>query len=160
MVDIYIKKIMSVTVRSNAFEYEVTISGSGDPANGLVAQTEFAVYFYKTATIVAVPINNYFNDPVQSITVNDYKQGTKEYDSLNVKNTVDGTGILTISIETLITLPIFDKYAYYFISGSGYGASLTANTTYYVRAYATNSVGTAYGNTLTFTTLTKIIRGE
>jgi hypothetical protein len=30
---------------------------------------------------------------------------------------------------------------------------LSANTTYYVRAYATNSVGTAYGNTLTFTTL-------
>ena len=30
---------------------------------------------------------------------------------------------------------------------------LTANTTYYVRAYATNSVGTAYGNTYTFLTL-------
>lgn len=29
---------------------------------------------------------------------------------------------------------------------------LTANTTYYVRAYATNSVGTAYGNEITFTT--------
>ena len=130
MVNIYIKKIMSVTVRSNAFEYEVTISGSGDPATGLVAQTEFAVYFYKTGTIVGDPINNYFKDPVQSITVNDYKQGTKEYDRLNVKNTVDSTGILTISIETLITLPIFDKYAYGLISGSGYGASLTANTTF------------------------------
>ncbi|HRI21451.1 MAG TPA: hypothetical protein PLA68_10885, partial [Panacibacter sp.] len=30
--------------------------------------------------------------------------------------------------------------------------SLTPNTTYYVRAYATNSAGTAYGNQLTFTT--------
>lgn len=30
---------------------------------------------------------------------------------------------------------------------------LTPNTIYYVRAYATNSVGTAYGNELTFTTL-------
>lgn len=30
---------------------------------------------------------------------------------------------------------------------------LTANTDYYVRAYATNSVGTAYGNELTFKTL-------
>ena len=29
---------------------------------------------------------------------------------------------------------------------------LTANTTYYIRAYATNSVGTTYGNELTFTT--------
>jgi len=44
------------------------------------------------------------------------------------------------------------------ISGSGTGsftsnlASLTANTTYYVRAYATNSAGTAYGNEVSFTT--------
>jgi uncharacterized protein (TIGR02145 family) len=30
---------------------------------------------------------------------------------------------------------------------------LTANTTYYVRAYATNSIGTAYGNEINFTTL-------
>jgi hypothetical protein len=30
--------------------------------------------------------------------------------------------------------------------------SLTGNTTYYVRAYATNSAGTAYGNELSFTT--------
>lgn len=29
---------------------------------------------------------------------------------------------------------------------------LTANTTYYLRAYATNSAGTAYGSTMTFTT--------
>ncbi|MCX6722725.1 MAG: hypothetical protein NT094_01495, partial [Candidatus Staskawiczbacteria bacterium] len=31
-------------------------------------------------------------------------------------------------------------------------SSLAANTTYYVRAYATNSAGTAYGNELSFTT--------
>ena len=43
--------------------------------------------------------------------------------------------------------------------GSGVGAFtsnitvLSANTTYYVRAYATNSVGTAYGNQLNITTL-------
>lgn len=30
---------------------------------------------------------------------------------------------------------------------------LAANTTYYVRAYATNSAGTAYGEEVTFTTL-------
>jgi len=32
--------------------------------------------------------------------------------------------------------------------------NLTANTTYYLRAYATNSAGTAYGNQQTFSTLT------
>ncbi len=46
--------------------------------------------------------------------------------------------------------------------GTGTGAftssitGLTANTTYYVRAYATNSVGTAYGNEISFTTLQNI----
>lgn len=48
-------------------------------------------------------------------------------------------------------------------SGSGIGSFtcnimiLTASTTYYVRAYATNSAGTAYGNELTFTTTAGII---
>lgn len=43
-------------------------------------------------------------------------------------------------------------------SGTGTGeftvsiTGLTANTTYYVRAYATNSAGTAYGNEVSFTT--------
>ncbi len=45
-------------------------------------------------------------------------------------------------------------------SGAGVGefscnlTGLTFNTTYYVRAYATNSKGTAYGNQITFKTLT------
>lgn len=44
------------------------------------------------------------------------------------------------------------------VNGSGIGSystdiyPLTANTTYYVRAYATNSNGTAYGNQITITT--------
>ncbi len=48
------------------------------------------------------------------------------------------------------------------IDGTGTGnfssaiSGLTANTTYYLRAYATNSVGTAYGNEITFTTMLTI----
>jgi len=44
------------------------------------------------------------------------------------------------------------------VDGSGSGnfishiSGLAANTTYYVRAYATNTVGTAYGNEVSFTT--------
>ncbi|KAB1157953.1 Lcl domain-containing protein [Flavobacterium luteum] len=49
------------------------------------------------------------------------------------------------------------------INGSGVGAytsaltSLTPGTTYYVRAYATNNVGTAYGNTIAFNTIAATI---
>ena len=39
-------------------------------------------------------------------------------------------------------------------------AGLTPATTYYVRAYATNSAGTAYGNEISFTTLANPILGQ
>jgi uncharacterized protein (TIGR02145 family) len=48
------------------------------------------------------------------------------------------------------------------IDGSGTGiyvsslTGLTLNTLYYIRAYATNSVATAYGNEMTFTTLANL----
>lgn len=51
-------------------------------------------------------------------------------------------------------------------NGTGIGSfsssmtGLVPNTNYYVRAYATNSVGTAYGNTLTFTTLPNLAVGQ
>jgi uncharacterized protein (TIGR02145 family) len=41
-------------------------------------------------------------------------------------------------------------------SFSGTLTGLTPNSTYYVRAYATNSSGTAYGNEVSFTTLTTV----
>ena len=50
--------------------------------------------------------------------------------------------------------------------GTGVGAftssisGLAASTTYYVRAYATNSAGTAYGSQVTFTTLTSVPDGQ
>jgi hypothetical protein len=49
-------------------------------------------------------------------------------------------------------------------SGTGIFSSsitgLAANTTYYVRAYATNSAGTGYGNQLVFTTSAVLLVGE
>ena len=50
------------------------------------------------------------------------------------------------------------------IDGTGSGAftssitGLTPNTTYYVRAYATNSVGTAYGNEISFTAIRLLLQ--
>ena len=52
------------------------------------------------------------------------------------------------------------------INGSGTGSftgnmtGLTANTLYYVRAYATNSVATAYGDQVSFTTLVSLAIGQ
>lgn len=53
----------------------------------------------------------------------------------------------------------------HFAAGDGTGdftatmTNLTANTTYYVRAYATNSVGTAYGDEVEFSTLSISVPG-
>ncbi len=61
---------------------------------------------------------------------------TTQNPSINDPKTTDGIG--TASFNSIIT-------------------GLLPNTTYYVRAYATNSVGTAYGNQITFTTLAPTI---
>ncbi|MBR4453707.1 MAG: T9SS type A sorting domain-containing protein [Bacteroidales bacterium] len=63
------------------------------------------------------------------------------------------------------TLPAPTVSGKHIVNGSGLGrftsniTGLKPNTTYYVRAYATNSVGTAYGNEVSFTTPAKIICG-
>jgi len=54
--------------------------------------------------------------------------------------------------------PSLSDYASYTLEGEGSGSftsglsALKTNTTYYVRAYATNKKGTAYGNEVSFTT--------
>ena len=66
-----------------------------------------------------------------------------------------GVCISTVSNPTISNIKI--------TAGSGTGSftcnltGLQANTTYYVRAYAVNSKGTAYGEEVTFTTLVPIV---
>ena len=72
--------------------------------------------------------------------------------------TFDGNALITargICYSTHSSPTLGDSVA---TSGAGLGGfvsnmvELAVNTTYYVRAYATNSVGTGYGNELSFTT--------
>ncbi|MBP5796806.1 MAG: hypothetical protein J6W26_00830 [Bacteroidales bacterium] len=65
--------------------------------------------------------------------------GTAHNPTISGSHTTDGTG--TGSFTSAMT-------------------GLTANTTYYVRAYATNSAGTAYGEEVSFTTLPAGIPGD
>jgi hypothetical protein len=71
-------------------------------------------------------------------------------------STITSRGVCWSSSSTNPT--ITDYYSSKTNDGSGVGAfassltGLTANTTYYVRAYATNSAGTAYGAVRSFTT--------
>jgi len=73
--------------------------------------------------------------------------------------TNDGNGTITARGVCYSTSPAPTLADDFTTDGSGTGAfvsnltGLTGNTTYYVRAYATNSAGTAYGNEQSFTTL-------
>ncbi len=74
---------------------------------------------------------------------------------------ISSDGGATISARGLVystsTNPTLSNTVFMIGSGTGIFSGtltgLTPNTTYYVRAYATNSVGTAYGNEVSFTTL-------
>lgn len=80
----------------------------------------------------AVSGGNISDDGGAPITARGICWSKSEQPTINNSKTIDGTG----------------KGG--FISNIG---DLTPNTTYYVRAYATNSVGTSYGNAVTFKTL-------
>ena len=81
---------------------------------------------------------NVTSDGGQPVTVRGVCWSTSPNPTVSNSHTSDGTG--TGSFTSNIT-------------------GLTPNTTYYVRAYATNSVGTNYGNEETFTTQSPIVCG-
>ncbi len=71
----------------------------------------------------------------------------------------DGAQILARGVVWSTTPnPTIENYVGYTSDGTGLGefisnlTGLSPNTTYYVRAYATNSVGTGYGNQVSFST--------
>ncbi len=78
---------------------------------------------------------NITSDGGASITARGICWSTSQNPTTSNSHTTDGTG--TGSFTSSMT-------------------GLTANTTYYVRAYATNSAGTSYGSQVTFTTLQNV----
>jgi hypothetical protein len=131
---------------------------------GLLPSTPYYVRAYATngigtaygeektfTTLQELTIPTVTTDPVTDITQTTATSG----------GNVTSTGGLTVIVRGVCwstsANPTVDNT--HTTDGSGTGAfisyltGLTANTPYYVRAYATNSVGTAYGNEQTFTTL-------
>jgi hypothetical protein len=77
----------------------------------------------------------------------------------NINNDGGANVISRGSVWSMEQSPSFESNQGFTIDGSGVGVysstltELTAGSTYHVRAYATNSVGTAYGADLSFSTL-------
>ena len=107
------------------------ISAANTPAQLATLSTTAAS---SITDISAVSGGNITNNGGANVTARGVVWSTSQAPSLsnNLGSTSDGTGIGSYTSNL---------------------TSLTATTTYYVRAYATNSAGTAYGNEVSFTTM-------
>ena len=148
----------------------LTTDGSGIGAfisslTGLTANTTYYVRAYATnsagtsygneksfTTLQEITLPSVSTAPVTNITTNSATSGGTVTDDGGAFVSARGVCWSTSQNPTLA-----DPYT---TDGTGTGSyvsqltGLTSNTTYYVRAYATNSAGTSYGNQQTFTTLT------
>jgi hypothetical protein len=103
---------------------------------GAVAPTVFTTDIKAVTTNSATGGGNIPNDGGASVTMRGVCWGTSHNPTTANSNTIDGTGLGS------------------FVSNL---TGLTANTTYYVRAYAFNGIDIGYGNELSFTTSAVVV---
>ena len=108
-------------------------------ANPAVAPTVTTTAVSNIDKTTATGGGNVTADGGATVTARGICWSTTQNPTISGSHTTDGTG--TGSFTSAMT-------------------DLTAGTTYYVRAYATNSAGTAYGEELSFTTLPEGIPGD
>ena len=131
---------------------------------GLTPNTFYYVRAYATNSVGTaygneITFTTLANITLPTVTTDDATNITETTATSGGNVTSDGGGTVTergVCWSTSNNPTLSDSYT---TDGSGLGTfvsyitGLTSNTQYYVRAYATNSVGTAYGNEITFTTL-------
>jgi len=146
-----------------------TTDGSGIGAfvsylTGLTPNTYYYVRAYATNSVGTaygneITFTTLSNISLPTVTTDDATDITQTTATSGGNVTSDGGGTVTargVCWSTSSNPTLSDSYT---TDGSGLGffvsyiTGLTANTQYYVRAYAMNSVGTAYGNEISFTTL-------
>ncbi len=99
--------------------------------DGLVVPTVTTTAVSNISSTTATAGGNVTSDGGAAVTARGVCWSTTQNPTISNNHTTDGSG--TGNFTSSLT-------------------GLTAGTTYYVRAYATNAVGTAYGNEITFTT--------
>ncbi len=148
--------------------YYRTIDGSGagefvSEITGLNPNTTYYVRAYATNSYgTAYGSENSFTTSPQStpiVSTSFVTDITTNSATIGVNVTNEGGSLVTSRGVCYSTQANPTIESYYTSNGSGIGAfianitGLTPNIMYYVRAYATNSNGTAYGNQISFTTL-------
>ena len=114
---------------------------------------------YVTDQTFSIPDFCFFDESTTDVITTDISEITETSATSGGNVTDDGGNAVTVKGICYSTTPNPTTTENTSNDGTGTGAftsninGLTANTTYYVKAYATNSEGTAYGNEISFTTL-------
>lgn len=141
-------------------------TGTGSFVVDITGLTENTTYYARayaknsvgTAYGDAISFTTLLNPTIPTVTTNDVSNITTTSATCGGNVTSAGDGTITtcgVCWNTLENPTISNSHT---SDGAGTGeftssiTGLTPNTTYYVRAYATNEVGTAYGEQKTFTT--------
>ena len=125
----YFVRAYATNSAGTAYGNEVTFTTS--PAPGIVLPTLTTSAISAITQTTAAGGGNITNDGGAAVTARGIAWGTSANPTIANSTTTNGTGIGTYTSSL---------------------TGLTANTIYFVRAYATNSAGTAYGNQVSFTT--------
>jgi hypothetical protein len=157
------------TFSSPTISNNITNDGNGtgnflSNMNNLNSNTTYYLRAYATNSIgtaygnelsfstTSLSVPSITTSSISNITANSAQSGGNV--TSNGNSTVNSKGICWSTSPN----PTNGNVNFMTIDGTGTGAfssnltNLSSNTTYYVRAYASNNVGTAYGNELTFTT--------
>ena len=138
---------------TNAITASITVSPMSTTTYTVTGTNSYGCTATAAKTVTVNPI-------VPTVTTNVVSNITANTASCGGNVTSNGGAIVTargVCWSTLQNPTVSDGHS---TNGSGNGSfsssitGLTLNTTYYVRAYATNSVGTGYGEQKTFTTQT------
>ncbi len=128
----YYIRAYAINIAGTAYGTELTFTTNAAPVLPTVTTTAMSAIAINTATSGG----NVTNDGSASVTTRGVCWSTSANPTTANSKTTDGSG--TGSFTSSLT-------------------SLTAGTTYYVRSYAINSVGTAYGSSVSFTTLVPVV---
>ena len=156
----------STTLDPTINDYQ-TVDGSGmgnftSNLTGLIENTTYYLRAYATNQAGTAYGNqlSFGTLTIPTVTTNQITEITQNTATCGGNVTHDGGATVTIKGVCWSTTQEPDISDFHTVDGSGTGdfvsylTGLSENVTYYLRAFATNEVGTSYGNQLSFTTLT------
>ena len=160
----------STTPNPTVFNFKTTQgSGVGSFTCNFSGLTPYTTYYVRAYAInsagTAYGNENSFTThfpTIPTITTNTVDSITQTTATSGGNITSDGGSVVTARGVCWSTTPNPTVFNFKSTQGSGIGSfiniisGLTPNITYYIRAYAINNAGTAYGNEISFTTLTHI----